>query len=291
MELLTLRIKPLSSFVTIPKGDTLFGQILSYLFLKEDRSFENYLNEEPKLIVSDMMPFGYVYKPTLPLDCFKNNKQEVDKKDIRKREYITIENLQNGDLHLCEKVDYTQKETAIKNSINRMTFTTDGDEFAPYGNIEINFTKKLWMFVLVESDIKSKIVEVIKEIGQFGFGKEANTGKGAFDIELIDTTIKSIETNYFMSVSPTIIQNEKFDNIWYEPFTRFGKYGLANAHTNAFKKPLLMADSAMVIKANLPKPYFGKSVNNGIEGKPSFVQGYSIAIPFMIKDAKCLDTK
>ncbi|HFU76109.1 MAG TPA: hypothetical protein ENK66_07680 [Arcobacter sp.] len=291
MELLTLKITPLSSFATIPKGDTLFGQILSYLFLKGDMSFENYLNEEPKLIVSDMMPFGYVYKPTLPLDCFKNNEQEVDKKDIRKREYITIENLQKGDLHLCEKVDYIQKETAIKNSINRATFTTDGDEFAPYGNIEINFTKQLWMFVLVKSDIKTKIIDTIREIGIFGFGKESNTGKGAFDIELMDTTIKSIDTNYFMSISPTIIKDENFDNVWYEPFTRFGKYGLSNAHTNAFKKPLLMADSAMVVKSKQSKTYFGKSVDNGVKDKPSFVQGYSIAVPFMIRDAKCLDTK
>jgi len=46
MELLTLKIIPKSAFVTIPKGDTIFGQILSYLFLKNDTTFKNYLNEE-----------------------------------------------------------------------------------------------------------------------------------------------------------------------------------------------------------------------------------------------------
>jgi hypothetical protein len=34
MELLTLKIIPKSAFITVPKGDTIFGQILSYLFLK-----------------------------------------------------------------------------------------------------------------------------------------------------------------------------------------------------------------------------------------------------------------
>ena len=284
MELLTFKITPLSSFVTPPKGDTIFGQIVSYLYLKGDRSFENYLNEEPQLIVSDMMPYGYVYRPTLPLDYFKHNEEDVDKKEIRKKEFITVSNLQRGDLHLCEKIEYIQKDTVVKNSINRATFSTDGDEFAPYGNVELHFTKQLWMFILVKSSIKEKIIETIKDIGRFGFGKDASVGKGAFDVELIDTPIKSKESEYYMSISPTIIDGLNFDKIWYEPFTRFGKYGLSNAYTNAFKKPALMADSAMVIKAKLSKPYFGNAINNGVENKPSFLQGYSIALPFIIKD-------
>ena len=44
MELLTIKTTPKSAFVTIPKGDTLFGQILSYLFLKNDKTFFQNLN-------------------------------------------------------------------------------------------------------------------------------------------------------------------------------------------------------------------------------------------------------
>ena len=33
MELLTLKIKPLSAFATLPKGDTIFGQIDAFDFL------------------------------------------------------------------------------------------------------------------------------------------------------------------------------------------------------------------------------------------------------------------
>ena len=54
MELLTLKVTPLSHFGTLPKGDTIFGQIVAYLFLNKDTTFENYLNEKPKLIVSDL---------------------------------------------------------------------------------------------------------------------------------------------------------------------------------------------------------------------------------------------
>jgi len=290
MNLLTIKIKPLSAFATVPKGDTIFGQILSYLFLKGDKSFENYLNEEPKLIVSDMMPFGYVYRPTLPLDCFKDYSKEIDKKVLRKQEFITVEDLQNGDLHRCQKVDFQAKSSVIKNSINRTTFTTDGADFAPYGNMETTYFKELWMFVLVDSTIEEKITQTIQEIGRYGFGKEANTGKGIFEAEIIQTPIKNIASNYYMSLSPTILEGQSFENVWYEPFTRFGKFGLGNAHENAFKKPVVMANSGAVIKSDKPLKCFGKAVNNG-NIKPSFLQGYSIAIPFTLKDEKCLDTK
>jgi len=290
MELLTLKVTPLSHFATLPKGDTIFGQIVAYLFLSGDKTFENYLEEEPKLVVSDMMPYGYVYRPNLPMDCFKTDKnEEVDKKDLRKRDFITLENLQNGDLHLCEKVKFTDEFVTVKNSINRVSFTTYGTDFAPYGVDEKCYFKELWMFVLVDSAIKDKILTTIKEIGKFGFGKDGNLGKGNFEVEIIENSLQNIDSSFAMSISPTILKDENIANSWYEPFTRFGKFGLNNAHTNAFKKPALMADSSAVVKLKSKSQYFGSSINNGFEKKPSFLQGYSIAIPFKLKDEKCLN--
>ena len=189
MEKVTLKITPLSAFATLPKGDTLFGQILAYLYLnKKDNKnilekFDNYFekNYKPPLVISDMMPFGYVYKPTLPLNCFKKpDGQELDKKKERKKEFISIESLQNGDLHLCEKVKYFDEVVGVKNSINRATFTTDGEFFAPYSLRERQYFRELWLFLLVDREIKDKIIETIEEIGRFGFGKEGNIGKGNF---------------------------------------------------------------------------------------------------------------
>ena len=301
MELLTLKITPISTFATLPKGDTLFGQIVAYFFLNGDNSFENYLNEKPKLIVSDMMPINYVYRPTLPIKCFENpNGNEADKKLLRKQRFISLENLQNGNLHLCEKVDFVDEIVSIKNSINRTTFTTDGNNFAPYGMRESLFFKKLWMFVLVDTSIKNKVLEIIEDIGKFGFGKKANLGKGNFDIELISTQIKSVDTNYFMSISPILQKDNNIEYSWYEPFTRFGKLGLHNAYTNAFKKPVLMADSGAVVKLKESKQFFGSCLDNGVDivddrgdtkRKVSHLQGYSIAIPIGIKDISCLNIK
>jgi CRISPR-associated protein Csm4 len=291
MEFLTFKITPYSAFATVPKGDTLFGQIVSYLFLEGDMTFENYLSESPKLIVSDMMPFGYLYKPTLPLACFKDESGvEIDKKELRKRDYISVENLQNGNLDLCEKIEFEMNFSTVKNSIDRTSFSTGKDDFAPYSTIERVYFRELWMFMLVDSAIKDKIIDTLIKIGEFGFGKEANQGKGHFGITSIDNPVAKKKSSYYMSLSPTILQQGNFTRSWYEPFTRFGKYGLHNAHTNAFKKPVLMAQSGAVVCIKEEIEYFGRSIDNSIsEGKPSFIQGRSIAIPIMLKDEKCLN--
>jgi len=291
MELVTLKITPLSSFGTFPKGDTLFGQIVAYLFLNGDDSFANYLDKEPKLIVSDMMPFGYVYKPILPLKCFKSDdNKEIDKKELRKKKFISLKNLQDGNFHLCEKIDYMDDMVSVKNSINRTTFTTSKDNFTPYGITEKAFFRELWMFILVENEIKDEVIRVIKDIGVFGFGKDGNLGKGNFEADTVEYSMNNIKSEYYMSISPTILKDNNITKSWYEPFTRFGKFGLDKAHTNAFKRPTIMADSATVVKLKNPKQYFGVSNNNGTEKKPSFLQGYSIAIPISIKDESCLNT-
>lgn len=293
MELLTLKIKPLSAFATLPKGDTIFGQIVAYDFLDKKDIFKDYLQSEPKLIISDMMPLGYVYKPTLPIECFKSpNEIEVDKKDIRKRKFISIKNLQKGDFHKCEKLDFDLEFSVVRNSINRTTFTTGGDSFAPYAESETSYFKELWMFVLVDSQIKQRVLELIEKIGKYGFGKNASVGKGIFEIEQISNPIENIASNYYMSLSPTILQDEKIIDAWYEPFTRFGKFSTGYENDNVFKKPTLMAQTSAVIKSNFKDlKYFGKSLNNGFDYKTSFLQGYSIALPIIIKDEKWLNIK
>lgn len=301
MALITLKITPLSSFATLPKGDTLFGQVLAYLYLNEKnnrevlKKFDGYFKKEeeppPPLVISDIMPYGYLHKPTLPIECFSSfDTEEVDKKKLRKKEFISVKNLQNGDLHLCEKIKYFDDIVTTKNSINRATFITDGENFAPYGLAERQFYRKLWIFILVESSIKDKIINTIREIGKFGFGKDANLGRGNFDVKEIENPIKKIDNPlFYLSISPTLLQDDDIVKSWYNPFTRFGKFGLHRANKNAFKNPVLMADSGAVVKLSKSKEHFGTALNNGTKEKISHLQGYSIAIPFKIKDTKCLN--
>jgi CRISPR-associated protein Csm4 len=287
MKLLTLEIIPLSNFATYPKGDTLFSQIVSYFYLKNDHTFDNYLNEKPKLIVSDMMPFGYVYKPSLPLNCFESNKcKEIDKKKFRKQKFIKIKDLQNGNWCNTKEIKFKKELNTIKNSINRLTFTTDGKTFSPYSTDEIEIYQNLWMFVLVDEIIEEKVLKILEEIGKFGFGKDVSIGKGKFECKVIDNPNFEYNSNVYMSLSPVILKDENIINSSYEPFTRYGKFGLDRAYKNAFKKPVLVADSGTVVRLKEKKEYFGNAVENGNTHYKSFFQGYSIALP--IKDNQCV---
>ena len=52
MNLIKVKINPHSSFVTFPKGDTLFGHFVYYSFLEKETIFSDYIKEEkPKIIL------------------------------------------------------------------------------------------------------------------------------------------------------------------------------------------------------------------------------------------------
>ncbi len=289
MNLVTLKIKPKSYFGTYPKGDTIFGQIVSEFYLSGDRSFDNYLGGSPKLVVSDMLPFGYFPKPILPLGCFGKN---LDKKVLRKAKFITLKALQNGELlEGCEDIKFFEELTTVKNSINRTTFSTGEGDFAPFGVVEKNIFKELWMFVLADESIRTKTLQTIQKIGKYGFGKDTSVGRGVFECEVIDFEIPKIDTNYYLTISPVIPNDENILKSFYEPITRFGKYGYHGADSRAFKKPTLLCESGSVFQLSKDAKSLGSAHNNGLENKPSFIQGYSIAIPIRIKDEQCLNAR
>ena len=87
-----------------------------------------------------------------------------------------------------------------------------------------------------------------------------------------------------MTLSPVVLEDLEVKSSFYEPFTKFGKTGYDRAITNAFKKPILLADSSAVVvfkqKQNLR--YIGKAINNISTYKDIVHQGYAIVIA--IKD-------
>ncbi|QCT95331.1 hypothetical protein FE773_09035 [Caminibacter mediatlanticus TB-2] len=282
MELLVFKIKPLTPFCFDLRGDSIFSHIVAYDYLEGGNLFDNYL-EKVNLIVSDMMPFKYVYKPTLPFRFFKHCVNEEDKKKLKKKNWINIKDLQYGNLCKVEDVNFKHKQIVVRNSINRLSFSTDDEGFSPYSNEEISVNRNLWMFCLVDKNIKDKVIELVKKLGKYGIGKDVSIGKGKFEVEVLENDfIEDIKSNYYLTLSPAIIDGYES---YYLPFVRFGKYGLDRAFKNPFKKPVLLADSGAVIKSNKKIKFIGKAItNNQSEDKKSFFQGYSIVIPFKLKD-------
>ncbi len=279
MNLIKVKITPLSSFVTFPKGDTLFGHFAYYSFLKGEKIFENYIEEKPKIIFSDILPDKYLYKPTLPLSSF--GVSESDKKDFKKKCWIKIEDLQNGKLSKAKELSFYKKELRVRNALDRISYRTGGDGFDPFSLEEITFTYQPVIYIMYDKPFtEDEILKRLNHIGKVGFGKKGSIGKGHFLAE-IDGDFKGfdeVEAQYYLTLSPTILHKSKdiIEDAYYNTFNRFGKY---HSSSTPFKKPLLMADSGAVVKLKEKREFIGGAIENGIE-KQSLVQGYSILVPF-----------
>jgi len=281
MKLVKFIITPLSSFASLPTGDMIFGHFAKFLYPK-DKRLDNYL-QTPQIIFSDFLPDGYFMRPTLALDKF--GVSDSDKKDFRKKEFIKIDKLQEGDLE-CEEVKFFETKQVIRNSINRKTFSTDNSGvFAPYGLEEIYFKEKIALYCLYDENIfnKEEIEKILTTIGKSGFGKKSTIGKGQFEIK-IDKNFKGfkkIDSNYYITLSPTIFsKDDEIESCFYDVWSKFGKFYTSNT---PFKKPVVFAKSSAVVKLKKQKEYIGKALNNGYD-KTSLVQGYSIVVPFEYKE-------
>lgn len=281
MNLIKVKITPQSSFVTFPKGDTLFGHFAYHSFMNEEKIFENYITDEPKIIFSDILPADYLYKPTLPLSAFGID--DSDKKEFRKKAWIKTKNLQDGALHLARACSFFKTEIKVRNSINRVSFSTDDSGvFAPYSIEEISFLSQPVIYILYDEEYfdETEILQRLNLIGKVGFGKKGSIGKGHFRAEIDKGFIdfRNKKSEYYMTLSPTLLHksNDIIDKAYYDTFNRFGKY---HSSSTPFKKPLLMADSGAVVKLKEQREWIGGGIDNGMGENHSFVQGYSIVVP------------
>ncbi len=295
MKLYKVTLKPKTSFATPLKGDTIFGHLcwmILYKFGEDElnKLLTNYKNKKPFLIVSDGFAKDYLPKPNLPMHMLN----ETDKKEARKKKWVSWKDLKEGNYKSAKKdkeIDFVEESYEIvKNSINYQTFTTDSERFAPYGVREITLNERDIYFLLDESQLsKDKLIEILEFFENFGYGKDVSSGKGRFEFEKENGKIKLIPQNFdldsntFMSLSPFVL-DEDAQEIYYSTFVRFGKHGLNRVHTNAFKKPILMFDTASVIKLNEPKKFIGKAITDISAYEDTVHQGFTILVP--IKDIK-----
>jgi len=293
MKLYKVPIKPISQFATKLKGDTLFGQMCWAIFYKLGKErltslLEKYRDNRPFLIVSDAFTMGYLPKPKMPSRFLKEKSE--DKKLNRKKIWLTLEELLDG--------AYTQAKTdkeiensdvediTIHNALNYKTFHT-GYGFDPHGLSVSNLGKKDIYFLLDEEQLKfDEFKDVLELLSDMGYGKKASVGKGRFEFDKDEIEEIKIDSSskVFMTLSPFSPKELNLKNIYYEPFTRFGKFGANRTYKNAFKKPILLADVASVVEFDEIKDYqyLGYAIS-GLSDIPEYSdtvhQGYSIVLP------------
>lgn len=189
-------------------------------------------------------------------------------------------------------IDYTQPH----NTINRLTGTTGEGRFAPYSVDQKVFLKglELVIFAGLREDIPVEgLIKALKNTGITGFGKDASTGLGRFEVTTYSETdfysIGADAPNACYTLGPSVPEPEVFGEIFFSPFTRFGRHGDILAKSGRpFKNPVIMADEGAVFIVKNPnvfkKPYIGQAVFNISRAEPKAVtQGYSLYIPVKVE--------
>lgn len=292
MKLYKTTIKPLSSFATALKGDTLFGQLcwaIKFVFgeQKLNELLKNY-ESKPFLVVSDAFASGYLPKPTTSSAMLGEDLSQ--KKQNRKKIWLSRKDLQNGEFSLAktnEEIGNSKLSfLSVKNSINRLTFTTDEGDFAPFALIENTFSEQDIYFLLDENKISlEELKESFELVSKMGYGKKASIGKGRFEIKdfIQISDFLDSSANAFVTLSASVLNG--FEESYYEPFTRFGKHGATLANDKPFKAPILLANTGALIVPNADKKsrilefgYIGKGIKGHSPHTNSVHQGYSIVL-------------
>lgn len=292
MKLYKVTITPTSHFATTLKGDTLFGQIcwaIFYKFGKEKltKLLDDYREgKEPFLVVSDAFPKGYLPKPKMPSSLL--GEKSVDKKINRKKVWLTLDELLNANYSKARRdkdiENDDKKDVIIHNTLNYKTFHT-GDGFDPHGLEVWSLSSKDIYFLLDEKQFSfEEFQEAFKLVSEMGYGKKATIGKGRFEYKEEGIEVVEVDSSAttFMTLSPFSPKSLACKNIYYEPFTRFGKFGASRAYKNSFKKPILLADVASVVSFESKKrhQYLGKAISGVSDThKDTVHQGYSIVLP------------
>ena len=304
------------------------GGLEKWIACYQEKPFAVFSSACPKFV--DDGKFFYAFKrPDLPLSFlfppssddkkealkeFKENKKKkwmrVDEKlslTLDSVEYMTDEDLvkaskkqvteetgktMRGERHQKFYADFIQQH----NTINRLTMTTGEGVFAPFTETAFFYypETELAVFVLIDEEATDieRVRIAMENIGMFGFGRDASTGCGRFDLaEPTELPLPSADScNACYALAPTVPEKGLFSKHYFTPFVRFGKHGdvLATSET-PFKNPVLMADEGAVFipKSNdvFQKPYIGRAVLNTSKIKEHTVvhQGYALYFPFRLE--------
>lgn len=183
------------------------------------------------------------------------------------------------------------------NSIDRYTGTTgSGGQFAPFSLGCISYDSNLTMSIFIglrDDVVKSGIETALRRIGAFGYGADATTGKGRFNIvgdmrEINLSELGDANGNAFYTLSAVVPEKNKYKKIFFEPFVRFGRHGGSRANSEfPFKQPVLKAAAGAVLVLNSPERgtniYAGSAVKNLSKFSDTVEQGYSLVIPMKVE--------
>ncbi len=268
MESLKITLKPRSSFASPLMSDTLFGNFCwQFVELYGERRLEKCLqNPEPFIAFSDGFPSGFLPKPLLKPQG-QADKRHKKLSFVRKDTLLNTHPLTETRLfqNLTEEdfLNLPLKQKRIfKNTINRLSNQTSH----LYSTEETFFEEGLCfdVYLKYQSHLikKEEIYEVLTNMGKAGYGKDASTGKGRFEIKECETSPEILrprpDCKSFMSLSHGL-PDSSIKRGYFKTITKFPKHGgyLAIA-ANPFKNPIILTIPGSVFFVNEIKEVYGQ---------------------------------
>lgn len=236
-------LKPLSYYSDVFSSDTIFGTVCWYVrYIYGEKTLTTFLNEYSNiipLVISSLIPKGYVPKPQLNFKL-KDSIEEIETdKKFKSLRWIPVEVFQKyqknydqdvvaKEINLLEikKIELSQIDIT-RNSISRITgMVREGVLFTDsFYYSDVNYNVYITEYDTSYSDIfKNAFIAAC----QMGFGSEASTGKGIFDVKIeelddIEKSIFNYKGKYFVTLSECAGSN--LEPLSYTTVTKYGKLG------------------------------------------------------------------
>lgn len=303
MTRLLFKIRPLTDFGSRMTGGMLFGQLVWQLLeaAGEDALREclsGYCEGRPFAVLSDAMPSGFVPLPTIPSSWWAPMETAASRKYFKAKKWLPQAALSRplaewadaalSEGELPEPLQWTAS-LRMRNSISRTAGTTAGGAFAPYSVSTLSCRQgaQLDLYAdLDESRLKrGELRMLLDAIGLQGFGRDASTGLGKFEVLDALELPPSEPCRHWLALSAMRPgKGDGFDAgmCFYRPKTYFGRHGAARAlGPSPFKKPLVLADAAAFLTTVQSKALQFAGI--GISGHSAYTdavhQGYAPLLP------------
>ena len=299
MKTLRIQIRPATSFGTPLRGVTLFGQLCWAAAEKSGSGrlselLGNY-SESPFAVLSDAFPHGFVPIPSVPHSLWASVTAE-NRKTIKAKRWLPADQV-TLPLNKWQAAAADDKEAGLlressvtsHNSINRVTGTTGEGAFAPFQSIVTAVANgvTLDLYAVIDEDrfTESDLLESLTAIGTAGFGRDASTGLGKFEVIGSEEMPASAQTESWLTLADSSLRGMGADEArsFYKPRAHFGRFGNYRALTGTpFKKPVLLAETGAVITFAEPRafPFIGRAVT-GVSPvwTDAVMQGYAPVLP------------
>ncbi|MDP7132456.1 MAG: CRISPR-associated protein Csm7 [Planctomycetota bacterium] len=307
MKLWQFTLTPRTSFGSPLVGDSLFGHACwTIRNAKGNESLcellKGYTDGGPFIVFSDALPSGYLPRPTIPLHFFKITEGTGKRKEIKRKRWLPVGVLKTpfeAWLDQAEQANSSVLRHQSHNSINRLTGTTSGAEFAPYDTEQIwhdeEATYDLYICLDESRMDVSEARDILRQMGLSGFGRDSSIGLGKFDIsDAREPVLPPMNgANAYLTLAPCAPQEQglKSSGSFYEIVTRFGRHGdVAAIKASPFKNPVLLANTGAVFRPETFKalPFIGRGL--GGDGSLSVTlpetvhQGYAPVVPISLPE-------